>query len=171
MISDIRTRDPRQALIGVGLGLYATTVALVPSLKSKAVLSAPLIAIPLLWRILSVPNLWLVLFLVCALLAPPLPIALGNSGPHVALLFACAGLFVGLLRLPEWRLQADPVALSLSTLGAAMLASIGMALIYSGAEIAAASFARVLLFGISVYVFLSVLDGPRRLGSLPSLPS
>jgi len=76
MISDIRPRDPRQALIGVGLGLYASAVALVPSLKSKVVLSAPLIVLPLVWRILSVPNLWLVLFLLCALLAPPLPIAL-----------------------------------------------------------------------------------------------
>ena len=169
MISDVRTRDPRQALIGVGLGLYATAVALVPSLRSKVVLSAPLIAIPLAWRILSVPNLWLVLFLLCALLAPPLPIALGNSGPHVALLFACAGLFVGLIRLPEWRFRADPVAISLLTLGAVMLASIGMALIYSGPEIAASSFARVMLFGISVYVFLYVRDGPSRLDSLLSL--
>jgi O-antigen ligase len=165
MIPEIRKRDPRQALIGAGLGLYATAVALVPSLKSKAVLSAPLIAIPLVWRILSVPNLWLVLFLLCALLTPPLPIALGNSGPHVALLFACAGLFVGLIRLPEWRFRADPVTLSLLTLGAVMLASIGMALIYSGAAIAAASFARVLLFGISIYVFLYVRDGPCRLDS------
>ena len=115
MISDVRTRDPRQTLIGVGLGLYGTAVALVPSLKSKLVLSAPLIAIPLAWRILSVPNLWLVLFLLCAMLAPPLPIALGNSGPHVAVLFACAGLFVGLIRLPEWRFRADPVAVSLLT--------------------------------------------------------
>ena len=38
-----------------------------------------------------------------------------------------------------------------------------MALIYSGVEIAAASFARVLLLGISVYVFLYVRDGPGRM--------
>jgi len=169
MTPEIRARDFRPAFIGVGLGLYATAVALVPSLKSKVVLSAPLIAIPLVWRILSVPNLWLALFLLCALLTPPLPIALGNSGPHVALLFACAGLFVGLLRLPEWRFRAEPVALSLLTLGAVMLASIGMALIYSGVTIAAASFARVLLFGITVFVFLYVRDGPGRLDSRQSL--
>jgi O-antigen ligase len=165
MIPETRARDPRQAFIGVGLGLYATMVALAPSLKSKVTLSAPLIAIPLVWRILSVPNLWLTLFLLCALLTPPLPIALGNSGPHVALLFACAGLFVGLVRLPEWRFRADPVAISLLTLGAVMLASIGMALIHSGIDIAAASFARVLLFGIAVYVFLYVRDGPCSLDS------
>jgi len=169
MISDTRARDPRQALLGFGIGLYAAAVALAPSLKSKVVLSAPLIAIPLVWRILKVPNLWLMLFLICALLAPPLPIALGNSGPHVALLFACAGLFVGLIRLPEWRFRPDPVAISLLTLGAVMLASIGMALIYSGPDIAAASFARVLLFGIPVYVFLYVRDGPGRLDSRQSL--
>jgi O-antigen ligase len=50
-----------------------------------------------------------------------------------------------------------------------MLASIGMALIYSGADIAAASFARVLLFGISVFIFLYVRDGPARLNSAQSL--
>jgi O-antigen ligase len=169
MTPEIRARVPRQAFIGVGLGLYATVVALAPSLKSKVVYSAPLIAIPLVWRILSGPNLWLTLFLLCALLTPPLPIALGNSGPHVALLFACAGLFIGLIRLPEWRFRADPVAISLLTLGAVMLASIGMALIYSGIDIAAASFARVLLFGIGVYVFLYARDGPGRLGSQQSL--
>ncbi len=169
MISGLRARDPRQAFLGVGLGLYAAAVALTPSLQSKVVLSVPLLAIPLAWRILKAPNLWLVLFLLCALLAPPFPIALGNSGPHVALLFACAGLFVGLIRLPEWRFRADPLALSLLTLGAAMLASMGMALIYSGPDIAAASFARVLLFGISVYVFLYVRDGPGRLDSRQSL--
>jgi O-antigen ligase len=169
MISDIRTRDPKQVLLGLGLGLYATAVALAPSLTTKVILSAPLIAVPLAWRILKVPNLWLALFLIFVLLAPPLPIALGDSGPHVALIFACAGLLIGLIRLREWRFQVDPVVVSLLTLNAIMLASIAMALIYSGADIAAASFARVLLFGISLFVFLYVRDGPGRLDSAQSL--
>jgi O-antigen ligase len=169
MTAGTRARDPERALPGLFLGLYATAVAVAPSLKMKIALSAPLIAIPLAWRILKVPTFWLALFLTCALLAPPLPVALGNSGPHVALLFASAGLLVGLIRLREWRFRPDPVMLSLLTLGAMMLASIAMALIYSGLDIAAASFARVLLFSISVYVFLYVRDGPARLSEAQSL--
>jgi O-antigen ligase len=44
-----------------------------------------------------------------------------------------------------------------------------MAAVYSGAAIAAASLARVLLFGVSIYVFLYVRDGPGRLTLRASL--
>lgn len=162
MIPDTVRRDPRQALAGAAVGLYAATVALAPGLAAKAILCAPLIAAPLLWRVISTPNSWLALFFACALLAPPLPVAIGDSGPHVALLFAGAGLLVGLLRLPEWRFRADATAAVLLTLWAILLASITLAAIYSGIAIAAASFARVLLFGISAFVFLYVRDGPGR---------
>jgi hypothetical protein len=163
MIPAVRTRDPRQVLVGAALGLYAAAVALAPGLGSKALLCAPLIAIPVAWFILSTPNGWLALFFLCALLVPPLPIKLGDSGPHVALLFAGAGLFVGLLRLREWRFRADLPAVSILTLWAIFLASVSMAAIYSGPTLAAASLARVLLFGISAYAFLYVRDGPGAL--------
>ncbi len=147
-------------LVGAALGLYAAMVALAPGWSTKAVLCAPLIAIPMGWFLLSTPNGWLVVFFLSALLAPPLPIALGDSGPHVALLFAGAGLFVGLLRIRDWRFQADLPAVSIVTLWAIFLASVSMAAIYSGLTLAASSLARVLLFGISAYVFLYVRDGP-----------
>jgi O-antigen ligase len=41
-----------------------------------------------------------------------------------------------------------------------LFASVGIAAIHSGLEIAAGSLARVFLFGIAVYVFLFVRDGP-----------
>jgi O-antigen ligase len=160
MISALRTRDLRPVLTGAALGVYATAVALMPGWSSKAVLCLPLIAIPIAWSVLHTPNGWLALFFLCALLAPPLPIALGDSGPHVALLFAAAGLFVGVLRLREWRFRVDLPAVSLLILGVIFLASVSMAAIYSGPAVAAASFARVLLFGISAYTFLYVRDGP-----------
>jgi O-antigen ligase len=163
MILAARARDSRQLLLGAGLGLYAAAAVLVPGRAMKLLLVAPILAAPILWPILSMPNCWLALFFGCALLAPPLPIALGDTGPHVALLFAAAGLFVGLLRLPEWRFRADPAAVSLLTLCAILLASVTLAALYSGIAIAAASFARVLLFGISAYVFLYVRDGPGRM--------
>ena len=164
MISSVRSHDPRQAFAGIALGLYAAAAVLAPGPKIKLALCALLVAFPLFWRILCTPKFWLALFFASALLAPPLPIALGDSGPHVAILFAGAGLLIGLLRISEWRLRLDPVALALVSLLTILMASVGMAAIYSGVAIAAASFARVLLFGISVYVFLYVRDGPGRGG-------
>jgi hypothetical protein len=158
-----------QLLAGLGLGLYAATVALSPGWVTKAALCAPLVAIPVAWFILRAPNGWLALFFLGALLAPPLPIALGDSGPHIAVLFAAAGLLVGLLRLHEWRFRTDFLAISLLTLWAIFFASVSMAAIYSGPIVAAASLARVLLLGVSVYTFLYVRDGPGALNQRQSL--
>ena len=163
MIAALRAPDRRETLAGLALGLYAAVVALAPGLAWKAVLCAPLVCVPLVWRILRTPKSWLALFFGCALLLPPLPIHLGDSGPHVAILFAAAGLLIGFLRLAEWRFQADALTLSILALPAILMASIGPALIYSGFPIAAGSFARVLLLGVSVYVFLYVRNGPGRL--------
>jgi O-antigen ligase len=99
------------------------------------------------------------------LLAPPLPIALGDTGPHVALVVAGAGLFIGVLRLGEWRARADVLTISLLSLWTIFAASVSWAALYSGLAIAAGSLARVLLLGISIYVFLYVRDGPARLGA------
>src|SRR6202035_3756789 len=143
----------RQLLAGASLGLYAAVVALVPGLAVKAALCVPLLAIPLGWWVLQTPRRWLTIFFLMALLLPPLPFAIGNSGPHVALLAAGAGLWVGLLRIREWRWEADGVSTAVLALFAIFLASVSMAALYSGAAIAAGSFARALLFGISVYVF------------------
>jgi O-antigen ligase len=162
MIAALNERNRREPLIGIALGLYATGIALAPGIGLKAILCAPLIAVPLIWRLLSTPRAWLAMFFACALLLPPLPIHLGDSGPHIALLFAVAGMFIGLLRLSEWRFEIDALAVSMLALIAIAMASLSLALIYSGFLIAAASFARVVLLGISVYVFLYVRNGPGR---------
>ncbi len=162
MIPAAGARDRRELWAGLSLGLYAAAVALAPGVVLKAALCAPLILIPIAWRLLSTSTAWLTLFFTCALLAPPLPIRLGDSGPHVALLAAAAGLFIGLLRFPEWRFRPDPLALSLLGMGFVFACSVSLAALYSGPEIAAGSLVRVLLFGISVFVFLYVRDGPFR---------
>ncbi|HLK17986.1 MAG TPA: O-antigen ligase family protein [Bryobacteraceae bacterium] len=169
MIDADRIRDSRPWLAGTALGVYAALAALAPGFATKALLGAPLVAIPVVWFILQAPNRWLLLFFFTALLAPPLPIALGDSGPHVALLFAAAGLWIGLLRFSEWRFRIDSVSAALLSLLGIFLASVAAAAIYSGPNVAAASLARVVLFGISVYTFVYVRDGPGSLHRRQSL--
>jgi len=168
MIAALRRPDRAESLIGLALGLYAAVVALAPSLTWKATLCAPIIALPLMWRLLRTPNAWLAVFFASALLLPPLPIHLGDSGPHVGLGFAGAGLLIGFLRFAEWRFRPDFLTASLMALLAIVTASLATALIYSGFEIAAASFARVVLLAISIYVFLYARYGPGRTESAHS---
>jgi hypothetical protein len=165
MIAAAGPRHQREILWGVGLGAYAAAVGLAPGVAMKALLCAPLVAIPLGWFLLRTPTAWLVLFFGCALLTPPLPIPLGDSGPHIAILIGGAGLFIGWLRLTEWRFQLDALAISLIALWTIFACSVAMATVYSGMTIAAGSLARVLLFGFSVYIFLYVRDGPGRVGA------
>ncbi|HXF26606.1 MAG TPA: O-antigen ligase family protein [Bryobacteraceae bacterium] len=160
MMSAAGSAARRQIIAGAALGLYAAAFAIVPGIALKAALCAPLILIPTIWWVLNGARRWLLLFLLAALLLPPLPFAIGNSGPHVALLFAAAGVFIGLLRLSEWQFQSDDLTMTILALFAVLAGSITMAALYSGFVIAAGSFARVLLFGISVYVFLYVRHGP-----------
>ncbi len=147
-----RTRG--QIAAGALVGSCAALIAVRPGFAVKAGLCAAMIAIPLLWWMVREPARWLVLFFVSALLLPPLPVNIGDAGPHVALLFAGCGLLIGLIHTVP--IRVDRLGMSLIALLAAIAASIAMAAIYSGFLIAAASMARVVLFGISVYVFFFV---------------
>lgn len=99
------------------------------------------------------PHRWLLAFLCAAIVLPPLPIELGDSGPHPSILIAAAGGLIGLSQVRQWRRPSGKPALPLAAYWAVMLLSTGLAALYSGPVIAAGSFARALLFGISVYVY------------------
>lgn len=103
---------------------------------------------------------WLTLFFAAALLLPPLPIALGDSGPHVCLLIAGVGLLLGMMSLAHWRIRPCSLNAAFTALFGAMFVSIAMAALHSGSAAAAASFARVALVGISIYVFFYTAYGP-----------
>ena len=105
---------------------------------------------------------WIALFLATALLLPPLPIPIGDSGPHPSLLFAAIGLFAGLLHAREWRWTGQSPAPQFVALFGVLLASVGAAAVYSGDAAAAGSLARVLLFAIPVYLYLYCSCGPGR---------
>ena len=151
-------RHWKQVLAGSAIGAYAGLVAALPRITTKAVACAALFAIPALWWLIREPWRWLALFFVSALLLPPLPIDLGNAGPHIAILFALLGVLIGLIHSVPMRLNG--LGMKLVALFAAMTASIAMAAVYSGFPIAAASLARAILFGISVYVFFFVSAAP-----------
>lgn len=153
-MSSALSADARRYLpVAAFLGVWAALIALSPDLTTKALLLAPAVALPLAGWTLAQSGRWVLLFLTTALLLPPLPVAVGDSGPHPSLTFAALGVWAGLLWMRGWRVPRTGVSGGLLALAAALLASVGMAAVNSGMEIAAGSLVRVGLFGIGVYVF------------------
>src|SRR5438552_14862403 len=151
-----RLANPLPVLIGA----YAAAIALAPTVEAKAVLCAPLVLAPFaFWTVLT-ERRWIAVFFATALLLPPLPLALGDTGPHPALAIAALGVCAGLMRLREWETRIDGIGVAMFALFAILLGSTALATLYSGATIAAGSLARVLLFGIAVYMFFYVAYGP-----------
>ncbi len=158
--SALHLARPRYFILATALGAWAAAIAVAPSLTMKAVLAAPALLMALGGWTLQYPTRWVAAFFAAALLLPPLPIPIGDAGPHPSLLFAALGLFAGLLWLGEWRIVPTNLSRALIALFGALLASVAMAALNSGAEAAALSLARVALFGIPVYVFFFTAHGP-----------
>ncbi len=158
---------------GALFGGYAAAIALAPDWRTKAILLAPVVLLPVGWWVLGAlrtPYRWLTLFFGTALLLPPLPIAIGDSGPHLCLLFAALGLVAGLVNLRDWRVDLHGPGAPMAVLVALMLASVAAAAFYSGLEAAAGSLVRVALFGIAVYVYFYSRQRFPREGQRQSAP-
>lgn len=155
-----------QAAVVTGIATYAGIFALLSSPGARLALLAPLVVLPLLWWMLSGPQRWIAVFIAAATLLPPLPIPIGDSGPHPAMLVALAGMLIGLARLADWRLSLDAGTATILLLFGVLLTSGGLALVYSGAAIGSATLARVGLFGISVFVYLYTAHGPSTSASM-----
>jgi O-antigen ligase len=152
---------PRWLWISILLGSYAASLALLRDPVILLLALAPVLLIAIAWWTLSgAPDRWVAVFLCVAALTPPLPIALGDSGPHPSLLIAAIGLAAGLIRLSDWRIPSDGLSRAIVVLFFVLLLSAGLAAFYSGAAIALGTMARVLLLGISVFVFFYVTCGP-----------
>jgi O-antigen ligase len=157
-----RVIDPRRVLAGAIIASYAAVIAVARD-TTALVLAIPLVAIPAASWLLQSPSAWLTLFFAVAFLAPPLPIAaLGNSGPHPAIVIAGIGAAIGLIRLREWRFQRGLLHGALVVFFAILTISIAPAAIYSGTDIAFQSALRVGLAGISAFVYFYVSSGPGR---------
>jgi O-antigen ligase len=156
----------RPYLTGSIFGLWAASIALAPTAAVKALLAAPAVLLPMACWTVARPGRWTAPFLAAALLLPPLPVAIGDSGPHICLLFAAFALAGVLLRGQEWRIRMEGATPPLVALFGALLASVAFAAWYSGPSAAAGSLARVALFGISILIFFSPRDGSLELRHL-----
>jgi O-antigen ligase len=157
-------KDWRAALV---LGSWAAAIALAPNLTVKLLLAGAAVSLGIAVWCLEAPGRWLTCFFATALLLPPLPFALGDSGPHPCLFFAGLGLLAGLSCLDRCRIPANSLNVSLAALGGVLLASIAAAALYSGPSIALASLARVGLVTIAVYAFFFTAYGPATNGAAP----
>src|SRR4051812_39532082 len=102
-------------------GAWAAAIGVARSPIDKALLLAPAVCAGLGWWTLQNPVRWLALFFGAALLLPPLPIPIGDSGPHISMLFAALGLFAGVLWLSDWRIAPRAVNAAFVLLFGAML--------------------------------------------------
>lgn len=149
-------------MIPLAIGAWAAAVALAPSPTARIVLSAPLLLAPAaFWTIFSARR-WISIFFFCALLLPPLPFPIGDSGVHPVLAVAALGLCAGLVRLREWDWRIGGLGFSMAALFLVLLGSVALAAVYSGLPVALGSLVRVALLGISMYMFFYVTCGPGR---------
>ncbi len=145
---------------GIGLGLYAALIVIAPDWRWACAAMAPLIFLPLASWSLAEPGRWFAAFCVVSLLLPPLPFAVGSSGPHAAILFAVLGLWCGLARLSDWRIRTEGLTLAMLLFPSALLVSIPFAAVYSGAGVAVASLVRMGLLGVAIFTFFYFAGGP-----------
>ena len=75
---------------------------------------------------------WLTLFFASALLLPPLPISLGNSGPHLCLVFAAFGFLFGVVSLTHWRIAPSGLNAAFTAFFGVLFASVAIAALHSG---------------------------------------
>jgi O-antigen ligase len=158
---DVRERGlPQNYWIAGSLAALACLIASSPRPLVAAAWGICFLAILAVLWILQSTTSWLWLFFFGALLLPPLPFALGNSGPHVGVVLAGVGLMCGAVRLQQWRLTRNLLTFSVAVFFLLLLCSSALAVFYSGLAVAAGSLIRVLLFGIPVYILFYSAYGP-----------
>ena len=152
----------KRVVLAASLGIWAAAVALAPSPIAKSFILFPVALGALTVWILNGPARWVLLFLGAAILLPPLPVELGNSGPHPALFLAGLGLVAGVVRLHRWQFQPGFLERALVVFSLVLFLSVAQSAFYSGIDVALGSFARVCLFAIGPYLFFYASCGPGR---------
>src|SRR5215471_14803253 len=128
---------PRWLWIATCLGIYSALLALLRQPTDQLVALAPVLLLSIAgWTLAGPADRWLTIFLCAAVLLPPLPIALGDSGPHPCLAIAALGLFAGLIRLTDWRVPTGSLSRAILFLFFVLLFSSVFAALYSGVPVA-----------------------------------
>jgi O-antigen ligase len=144
----------------LAIGLCA---GILPLLARPAILWAVAAAVgflPIVWYAFCKPKQWPLWFCAAAILLPPLPFPVGDSGAHVSVVIAAAGWLAGLASLADWRIERNGLNIALAALMGALAVSLGFAALYSGLALAAASAARFALFACGIYVYFTASQGP-----------
>ncbi|HEY4361473.1 MAG TPA: O-antigen ligase family protein [Bryobacteraceae bacterium] len=158
-------REWRGRTTALGIGLCAGLVPL-----SLSWLNAPspaiwipvalLLCAPLAWYAFTRTRKWPLLFCATAILLPPVPFPIGDSGAHASVVVAGLGMLAGLACLRSWRIRKSPLNLALAALTGAFAFSLGFAILYSGWVVAAGSAVRLFLFCTGIYVYFAASQGP-----------
>lgn len=135
------------------LGTAAAAVAVFSTPLGAAIAVGVLGLIAFAWWVWGGYDRWFIAFAAATCLAPPLPIALGTTGPHIALLAALLGLWIGLGRLSTWRIRNEAMPVALVAFWLVMALSLAPAVLDSGTFTAVIGLARLGLLGISVFAF------------------
>jgi O-antigen ligase len=148
--------------IGLGAGILPLAISLGAPPAAIWIPLAALLCAPLAWYAFAHPRRWPLLFCAAAIVLPPVPFPIGDSGAHASVLVAGIGILAGLARIREWRIEKSSVNISLAALAGAFALSLGFAVLYSGWAIAGASAVRLGLFSMGIFVYFTASQGPGR---------
>jgi hypothetical protein len=140
-------------LPGLAVGVVAAGVAVCLEPLGLLIAFAAVLLVAVAWWAWGGYDRWFVAFAIATCLLPPLPIALGTTGPHVAIGAAFLGLWMGLAHLTTWRIRNDLLTISLIAFWLVLGLSVSLAAINAPLSVAAIGAARLGLLGISVYAF------------------
>ena len=140
-------------LPGLAVGVVAAGVAVCLEPLGLLIAFAAVLLVAVFWWAWGGFDRWFAAFAIATCLLPPLPIALGTTGPHVALVAALLGIWVGLARIATWRIRNEPLPIALVAFWLVLGLSLSLAAVDSGISVAAIGLARLGLLGISAYSF------------------
>ncbi len=140
-------------LPGLAIGASAAGVAVWPETLEALIAFAAVLLVAFAWWTWGGYDRWFVGFAVATCLLPPLPIALGTTGPHIALVAALLGFWIGVTRITSWRIRNEPLSISIVAFWLVLGLSLSLAAMNSDVSVTLIGLARLGLLGISAYTF------------------
>lgn len=151
---------------GTSAGALAAFVVVVPDWRVRIAVTVVVGLLTLCCWALVEPQRWWIGFVATVLLLPPFPSAIGNAGPHIALVFVALGVWYSIASFGRWRIEPEGVTLVFGIFSCWLLVTTFVAMLYSGVPVALGGMARVGLFGIGVFSYFYIAHGPGRFSNL-----